>query len=99
MNKSNMSDPLFAQYLREFLVKSKQCTPAEPDGFVLVESDGRKYTGFVFETGDFDVCSKAADVLSQKQHEDIESDYERGKENNSTSVISLNVSEKKLSLR
>ncbi|CAF2164100.1 unnamed protein product [Rotaria magnacalcarata] len=80
MNKSNMSDPLFAQYLREFLVKSKQCTPAEPDGFVLVESD-------------------AADVLSQKQHEDIESDYERGKENNSTSVISLNVSEKKLSLR
>ncbi|CAF4644129.1 unnamed protein product, partial [Rotaria magnacalcarata] len=48
---------------------------------------------------DFDVCSKAADVLSQKQHEDIESDYERGKENNSTSVISLNVSEKKLSLR
>ncbi|CAF4220109.1 unnamed protein product, partial [Rotaria magnacalcarata] len=41
------------------------------------------------------VCSKAADVLSQKQHEDIESDYERGKENNSTSVISLNVSDKR----
>ncbi|CAF1336443.1 unnamed protein product, partial [Rotaria magnacalcarata] len=54
---------------------------------------------FLINIGDFDVCSKAADVLSQKQHEDIESDYERGKENNSTIVISLNVSEKKLSLR
>ncbi|CAF5200398.1 unnamed protein product, partial [Rotaria magnacalcarata] len=63
------------------------------DGFVLVESGSRKYTGFVFETGDFDVCNKIADILSQKQHEDIESDYERGKENNSPSVISLNVSD------
>ncbi|CAM4795324.1 unnamed protein product, partial [Rotaria magnacalcarata] len=42
---------------------------------------------------DFDVCNKIADILSQKQHEDIESDYERGKENNSPSVISLNVSD------
>ncbi|CAF1399132.1 unnamed protein product, partial [Rotaria magnacalcarata] len=79
-------------WISEDEVKSKQCTPAEQDGFVLVESGSRKYTGFVFETGDFDVCNKAADVLSQKQHEDIESDYELGKENNSPSVISLNVS-------
>ncbi|CAF4244239.1 unnamed protein product [Rotaria magnacalcarata] len=80
-------------WISEDEVKSKQCTPAEQDGFVLVESGSRKYTGFVFETGDFDVCNKAADVLSQKQHEDIESDYELGKENNSPSVISLNVSD------
>ncbi|CAF2096533.1 unnamed protein product [Rotaria magnacalcarata] len=81
------------EYEEVSIVKSKQCTPAEQDGFVLVESGSRKYTGFVFETGDFDVCNKIADILSQKQHEDIESDYERGKENNSPSVISLNVSD------
>ena len=33
------------------VVKSKQCTPAEQDGFVLVQSGGKKYMGFVFETG------------------------------------------------
>ena len=33
------------------VVKSKQCTPAEQDGFVLVQSGGKKCIGFVFETG------------------------------------------------
>lgn len=33
------------------VVKSKQCTPSEQDGFVLVQSGGKRYTGFVFETG------------------------------------------------
>ncbi|CAF1433030.1 unnamed protein product [Rotaria sordida] len=77
------------------VVKSKQCVPAEQDGFVMVQSGGKKYMGFVFETGNFDMCSKAADLLSQKQHEDIESDYEREKENTSSKDISSNVSEKK----
>ncbi|CAF1209213.1 unnamed protein product [Rotaria sordida] len=73
--------------------KSKQCVPAEQDGFVVVQSGGKKYMGFVFETGNFEMCSKAADLLSQKQHEDIESDYERGKENASSKDISPNVSD------
>ena len=42
--------------------------------------------------GSFQICSKAADLLSQKQHEEIESDYERGKENASSKDISSNVS-------
>ncbi|CAF3575568.1 unnamed protein product [Rotaria socialis] len=63
------------------VVKSKQCSPSEKDGFVLAQSDGKKFIGFIFETGSFQVCSKSADRLSQKQHEDIESDYERSKEN------------------
>ena len=92
------------------VVKSKQCTPTGQDGFVLVQSGGRKYTGFIFETGNntshyyssrkklssnidaFDVCSKAADLLSQKQNEDIESDYKRAKENIPSNDNSLNSS-------
>ncbi|CAF2861249.1 unnamed protein product [Rotaria sp. Silwood2] len=77
------------------VVKSKQCTRAEQDGFVCVQSGGKKYTGFVFESGTLEVCSKAADLLSQKQNEEIESDYERGKENNSSKDNNLNISEKK----
>ncbi|CAF2980364.1 unnamed protein product [Rotaria sp. Silwood2] len=69
------------------VVKAKQCSPAEHDGYVMIQSGGRKYTGFVFETGSLQKCSKAADLLSQKQHEDIESDYERGKENSSSNNI------------
>ncbi|CAF1410547.1 unnamed protein product [Adineta ricciae] len=59
------------------VVKSKQCASADVDGCVMVQSGGKKYMGFIFETGTFEKCSKAADLLSQKQHEDIESDYER----------------------
>jgi hypothetical protein len=33
------------------VVKLKQCSPAEQDGFVLVQSGNKKYLGFVFETG------------------------------------------------
>jgi hypothetical protein len=33
------------------VVKSKQCSPAEQDGFVLVQSGNKKYMGFIFETG------------------------------------------------
>ena len=33
------------------VVKAKQCLPAERDGYVVVQSGRRKYTGFVFETG------------------------------------------------
>lgn len=33
------------------VVKSKQCSPAEQDGFVLVQSGSKKYMGFIFETG------------------------------------------------
>ncbi|CAF2691173.1 unnamed protein product [Rotaria sp. Silwood2] len=32
------------------VVKSKQCSPAEQDGFVLVQSGHKKYMGFIFET-------------------------------------------------
>ncbi|CAF5169364.1 unnamed protein product, partial [Rotaria magnacalcarata] len=39
--------------------------------------------------------STAADLLTQKQQEDNESDYERGKENESSQDINLNVSEEK----
>jgi hypothetical protein len=34
------------------VVKSKQCSPAEQDGFVLVQAGSRKYAGFIFETGE-----------------------------------------------
>ncbi|CAF1319853.1 unnamed protein product, partial [Rotaria magnacalcarata] len=77
------------------VVKAKQCTPSEQDGFMLVHSGGKKYVGFVLETGSFQMCTKAADLLSQKQHDEIESDYERGKEAVSSKDISSNVSEKK----
>ncbi|CAF4332914.1 unnamed protein product [Rotaria sp. Silwood2] len=80
------------------VVKSKQCTRAEQDGFVCVQSGGKKYTGFVFESGTLEVCSKAADLLSQKQNEEIESDYERGKENNSSKDNNLNISDVPFSL-
>jgi len=33
------------------VVKSKQCSPAEQDGFILVQCAGKKYLGFIFETG------------------------------------------------
>lgn len=33
------------------VVKSKQCTNGERDGFTVVQSGGKKYTGFIFETG------------------------------------------------
>lgn len=33
------------------VVKSKQCAPAEQDGFVLVQSKGKRFLGFIFETG------------------------------------------------
>ncbi len=33
------------------VVKSKQCLPAEQDGFILVQSGSKKYMGFIFETG------------------------------------------------
>jgi hypothetical protein len=33
------------------VVKSKQCSPAEQDGFVLVQSGGKRFTGFIFESG------------------------------------------------
>ncbi|CAF3335669.1 unnamed protein product [Rotaria socialis] len=80
------------------VVKSKQCSPAEQDGFVFVQSGQKKYMGFIFETGkmdvdhqtmaklffdlgNFEMCSKVADRLCQKRHEEIESDYERQNEN------------------
>jgi hypothetical protein len=34
------------------VVKSKQCSPAEKDGFVIVQSGNKKYTGFIFQTGE-----------------------------------------------
>ncbi|CAF4020967.1 unnamed protein product [Rotaria magnacalcarata] len=77
------------------VVKSKQCSPSEKDGFVLVQSGGKKFIGFIFETGSFQVCSKSADRLSQKQHEDIESDYERSKENVAPKDIISNTTEYK----
>ncbi len=43
-----------------------------------------------FDLGSFQVCSKAADRLAQKQHEDIESDYERKKENTQSKDIISN---------
>ncbi|CAF1332739.1 unnamed protein product [Rotaria sordida] len=76
------------------VVKSKQCSPAEQDGFVFVQSGHKKYMGFIFETGNFEICSKAADRLVQKQHEDIESDYERRNENTQSKDITSNTSEK-----
>ena len=33
------------------VVRSKECAPAEQDGFVLVQSNREKYMGFVFGTG------------------------------------------------
>ena len=89
------------------VVKSKQCSPAEHDGFVLVQSGHKKYTGFIFETGkmeidhrnitklffnlgDFEKGSKVADPLVQKQHEEIESDYERRNENTQSKDIISN---------
>ncbi|CAF4922950.1 unnamed protein product [Rotaria sp. Silwood1] len=75
------------------VVKAKQCAPAEQDGFVMVHSGGKKYMGFIFETGSFQICSKAADLLSQKQHDAIESDYERGNENTLSNDINSNVSD------
>ncbi|CAF5207280.1 unnamed protein product, partial [Rotaria magnacalcarata] len=74
------------------VVKSKQCLSSGQDGLVLVQSGGKKYMGFVFETDNFQGCSTAADLLTQKQQEDNESDYERGKENESSQDINLNVS-------
>lgn len=59
------------------VVKSKHCTAAEHNGIVMVQSGGKKYSGFIVQTGSLDICSKAADSLSKKQHEGIESDYER----------------------
>jgi hypothetical protein len=78
------------------VVKSKQCSPAEQDGFIMVQSGGRKYMGFTLETGKkrlygrdrehttcfyglgtLEKCSKVAETLAKKQHEDIESDFER----------------------
>ncbi|CAF1451672.1 unnamed protein product, partial [Rotaria sordida] len=76
------------------VVKSKQCSPAEQDGFVFVQSGHKKYMAFIFETGNFEICSKAADRLVQKQHEDIESDYERRNENTQSKDITSNTSEK-----
>ncbi|CAM4820756.1 unnamed protein product [Rotaria magnacalcarata] len=77
------------------VVKSKQCLSSGQDGLVLVQSGGKKYMGFVFETDNFQGCSTAADLLTQKQQEDNESDYERGKENESSQDINLNVSDVK----
>ncbi|CAM4822114.1 unnamed protein product [Rotaria magnacalcarata] len=77
------------------VVKSKQCLSSGQDGLVLVQSGGKKYMGFVFETDNFQGCSTAADLLTQKQQEDNESDYERGKENESSQDINLNVSDMK----
>ncbi|CAF1611024.1 unnamed protein product [Rotaria magnacalcarata] len=37
------------------VVKSKQCSPAEQDGFVFVQSGQKKYMGFIFATGKMDV--------------------------------------------
>ncbi|CAF4251564.1 unnamed protein product [Rotaria sp. Silwood2] len=37
------------------VVKSKQCSPAEQDGFVLVQSGHKKYMGFIFETGKIEI--------------------------------------------
>jgi len=33
------------------VVKAKQCTPAEKDGFIFVQSGAKKYMGFIFESG------------------------------------------------
>ena len=33
------------------IVKSKQCTAAEHDGIVMVQSGGQKYSGFIVQTG------------------------------------------------
>lgn len=37
------------------VVRSKQCTPAEQDGFVMVQSGNKKYMGFILQTGK--ICS------------------------------------------
>lgn len=38
------------------VVKSRQCSPAEQDGFVLVYNQAKKkYMGFIFETGKMDI--------------------------------------------
>ena len=49
---------------------------------------------FIIIIGSFQMCTKAADLLSQKQHDEIESDYERGKEVVSSKDISSNISGK-----
>ncbi|CAM4837581.1 unnamed protein product [Rotaria magnacalcarata] len=93
------------------VVKSKQCSPAEQDGFVFVQSGQKKYMGFIFATGkmdvdhqtmaklffdlgNFEMCSKVADRLCQKRHEEIESDYERQNENTRPKEATSNTPEK-----
>ena len=36
------------------VVKAKQCVPSEQDGFMMVHSGGKKYLGFVLETGNME---------------------------------------------
>ncbi|CAF3793886.1 unnamed protein product [Rotaria magnacalcarata] len=73
------------------VVKAKQCSPAENDGFILVQSGKKKFMGVVLEEGTLLQCSEAADRLTKKTvHPEIESDYERNvdkiqsKQNNTT---------------
>ena len=46
------------------VVKSKQCSPAEQDGFVLVQSGHKKYTEFIFETGKMEIGHRNITKLS-----------------------------------
>ncbi|UJR07032.1 hypothetical protein I4U23_011320 [Adineta vaga] len=65
------------------VVKSKQCSPAEHDGFIFVQSGRKKFTGIPLEQGTFLECSQAAGRLTKKTvSPEIESDYERNNEEN-----------------
>ncbi|UJR19136.1 hypothetical protein I4U23_022266 [Adineta vaga] len=65
------------------VVKSKQCSPAEHDGFIYVQSGRKKFTGVPLEEGTLLECSQAADRLTKKNvNPEIESDYERNNEEN-----------------
>ncbi|CAF3412181.1 unnamed protein product [Rotaria socialis] len=67
------------------VVKVKQCSPAEHDGFIFVQSGKKKFMGVILEEGTLSQCSRAADQLAKKTvNPEIESDYERsGNENQS----------------
>ncbi|CAF1483606.1 unnamed protein product [Adineta ricciae] len=67
------------------VVKAKQCSPAEHDGFVFVQSGRKKFTGVVLQEGTLMECGHAADQLTRKTvNPEIESDYERHDDENSS---------------